>query len=78
MKRIVASIVLLGFLCAPASAQRLKDDDPIMVQERNRKQQMEAVDKQYTRTLGQTRKESDTTVRNDPWSNMRAPNDGKR
>jgi len=78
MKKFVAGIVLLGFLCGPASAQRLKDDDPIMVQERTRKQQMEAVDKQYTRTLGQTRKESDTAVRNDPWSNMRAPNDGKR
>ncbi len=78
MKKIVASIVLLGILGTPAFAQRLKDDDPIMVQERNRKQQVEAVDKQYTRTLGQTRRESDTPVRNDPWSNMRAPNDGKR
>lgn len=78
MKKIVASIILLGILGAPAFAQRLKDDDPLMVQERNRKQQTEAVDKQYTRTLGQTRRESDTPVRNDPWSNMRAPNDVKR
>jgi hypothetical protein len=78
MKKVVASIILLGILCAPALAQRLKDDDPLMVQERVRKQQIEAVDKQYTRTMGQTRRESDTPVRNDPWSNMRAPNDGKR
>ena len=50
-----------------------------MIQEREKKQQAEALDKQYKKTLDQTRKESDTPRNNDPWSNMRGQNnDGKR
>jgi hypothetical protein len=46
--------------------------------EKEKKQQTEALDKQYKRTIDQTRKEVDAP-RNDPWANMRGSNnDGKR
>ncbi len=69
---------MLAILSGPAFAQRSRDDDPIMIQERDKKQQAEALDKQYKKTLDQTRKESDAPRNNDPWSNMRGQNDGKR
>jgi len=69
---------MLAILSGPVFAQQSRDDDPIMIQEREKKQQAEALDKQYKKTLDQTRKESDTPRNNDPWSNMRGQNDGKR
>jgi hypothetical protein len=78
MKKIVASAIVLGLLGGPVSAQKSRDDDPIMVQERDKQQQAQALDKQYKRTLDQTRKEGSAPVRSDPWANMRGSNDGKR
>ena len=76
MRKLVAGIIALGFLSGPAFAQK-KDDDPLVIQEREKKQQAEALDRQYKRTLDQTRKEVETP-RNDPWANMRGSNDNKR
>ena len=79
MKKIVASAIVLGLLAGPVIAQKSRADDPIMIQERDKQEQAEALDKQYKRTLDQTRKEGDAPVRSDPWANMRGgPNDGKR
>jgi hypothetical protein len=78
MKKIVASVIALVILSAPVFAQGARPDDPIMIQERDKQQQAQALDKQYKRTLDQTRKESDTPTRTDPWANMRGQNDGKR
>jgi len=78
MKKLVVSAITLGLLSGPALAQASRSDDPIMIKEREKQQQAEALDKQYKRTLDQTRKESETPVRNDPWANMRGPNDSKR
>jgi len=79
MRKLVASAIMLAILSGPVFAQQSRDDDPIMIQEREKKQQAEALDKQYKRTLDQTRKEGDAPVRSDPWANMRGPkNDGKR
>jgi len=77
MRKIVASAMALAVLSGPAFAQQSRPDDPIMIQERDKQQQAEALDKQYKRTLDQTRKESDTP-RTDPWANMRGQNNGKR
>ena len=76
MKKIVASAIVLGLLGGPVFAQKSRDDDPIMVQERDKQQQAQALDKQYKRTMERNRKEGDAT-RTDPWSNMRTPNEGK-
>ncbi|HJS60464.1 MAG TPA: hypothetical protein VJ800_01810 [Pseudolabrys sp.] len=76
MKRLLFGVVALAVLAAPAFAQK-KDDDPLMVLEREKKQQAEQLDQQYKRTLDRTRKENET-ARSDPWANMRAPKEDKR
>lgn len=76
MKRLLFGAVALAVLAAPAFAQK-KDDDPLMVLEREKKQQAEQLDQQYKRTLDRTRKENET-ARSDPWANMRAPKEDKR
>ena len=78
MRKIVASIIAVAILSGPAFAQGSRPDDPIMIQERDKQQQAEALDKQYKRTLDQTRKENGPAPRSDPWSNMRGQNDGQR
>jgi hypothetical protein len=78
MRKILLSAVALVILSGPAFAQKSRDDDPIMIQERDKQQQAQALDKQYKRTLDQTRKETDARTRTDPWANMRGQNDGKR
>ena len=76
MKRLLFGAVTLAVLAAPAFAQK-KDDDPLMILERDKKQQAEQLDQQYKRTLDRTRKENET-ARTDPWANMRAPKEDKR
>lgn len=76
MKRLLFGAVALAVLAAPAFAQK-KDDEPLMVLEREKKQQAEQLDQQYKRTLDRTRKENET-ARSDPWANMRAPKEDKR
>lgn len=76
MKRLLFGAVALAVLAEPAFAQK-KDDDPLMVLEREKKQQAEQLDQQYKRTLDRTRKENET-ARSDPWANMRAPKEDKR
>lgn len=77
MRKLVVSAVMLGFLTSPAFAQK-QDDEPLVIMEKEKKQQTEALDKQYKRTIDQTRKEVDAP-RKDPWANMRGSNnDGKR
>ena len=78
MKKIIASAIVLGILTGPVFAQKSRDDDPIMIQERDKQQQAQALDKQYKRTLDQTRKDGSAPVRSDPWANMRGQNDSKR
>ena len=76
MKKHVATAVMLGLLTAPAFAQQGKDSEPLEILDRDKRQQAEALDKQYKRMMERNRKESDAT-RTDPWSNMRTPNEGK-
>ena len=78
MKKLLFGTVALAVLAAPALAQK-KDDEPLQIQEREKKQQAEQLDQQYKRAMERSRKDADTaSVRTDPWANMRAPNDGKR
>jgi hypothetical protein len=79
MKKLFFGAIALVVLAAPASAQK-KDDEPLQILEREKKQQAEQVDRQYQRAMERSRKGADTAAtRTDPWANMRAaPNDGKR
>lgn len=76
MKKLVATAVMLGILTAPAFAQQGKESEPLEILDRDKRQQAEALDKQYKRMLERNRKEGET-ARTDPWSNMRTPNEGK-
>lgn len=76
MKKLVLGAVALTILTAPAFAQK-RDDDPITILEREKKQQAEQLDQQYKRMLDRSRKENET-ARSDPWANMRAPKEDKR
>jgi predicted outer membrane lipoprotein len=76
MKKLAVTAFMLGILTAPAFAQS-KDMEPLELMDRDKKQQAEALDKQYKKMMDRNRKESDAQQRSDPWSNMRAPNEGK-
>jgi len=78
MRKLLFSAVALSILTTPSLAQK-KDDEPLVILDREKKQQAEQVDRQYKRTLEQTRKDGDAAATaNDPWANMRTPTDGKR
>jgi Ni/Co efflux regulator RcnB len=78
MKKLLFGAIALVVLAAPASAQK-KDEEPLQILEREKKQQAEQVDQQYKRTMERSRKNGDAaSTRSDPWATMRAPNDGKR
>ena len=78
MKKLLFSAVALAILAAPAFAQK-KDNEPLQILEREKKQEAERVDQQYQRAMERSRKGEDAAAaRTDPWSNMRTPNDGKR
>lgn len=76
MKRIIAATVVLASLTGGVFAQASKDDDPIIMEQKQKKLDAEAVDKKYRSTLDKTRQDTPTT-RADPWSNMRGANDSK-
>jgi hypothetical protein len=80
MKKLIFGTVALAVLAAPAFAQKSdKDDEPLQILEREKKQQADQVDRQYKRVMERNRRDGDTTaVRSDPWANMRGQNDGKR
>jgi hypothetical protein len=77
MKRLIAATLVLAFtlvltlLTGPVFAQASRDDDPVVMQDKQRSKDAEDVDKQYKRTLDKTRKATEATSRTDPWSNMR-------
>lgn len=77
MKMLLFGAVALAVLAAPAFAQK-KDDEPLMILEREKKKQAEQLDQQYKRTMDRTRRDGDTaSARTDPWANMRGPTEGK-
>jgi hypothetical protein len=76
MKKLAVTAFMLGILTVPAFAQG-KDSEPLEIQDRDKKQQAEALDKQYKKMMDRNRKDGETQQRSDPWSNMRTPNEGK-
>lgn len=80
MKKLVLTALALSVLSTPALAQKgNKDNEPLAILEREKKQQAEQLDLQYKQQMERSRREGNTAAaRSDPWANMRAPNDGKR
>ena len=78
MKKLLFGAVALAVLAEPAFAQQ-KDDEPLAILEREKKQQAEQLDQQYKRAMERSRKDGDTASRRtDPWATMRGPTEGKR
>ena len=78
MKRFTIAAIVLGLLAGPAFAQPKAHQgggSGAEVDEAKAKE-AEGIDRQYRSTLERTRKEA-APVRTDPWSNMRATDDGK-
>lgn len=78
MRRVAIGVMLLAMLAVPASAQQ--DKREVTREEILKKKDTEAVDKQYDSTMKRLKQDGATSVRADPWANMRAPatNDSKR
>lgn len=79
MKRMIAATVGLAFLTVltgVAFAQELKEDDPIIIEQKEKRKEAEDTDKRYKATLQKTRKDT-PAERIDPWSNMRGADDSK-
>jgi hypothetical protein len=71
MKRLLAIAIAFSWIVGPAYAAERKDDDPLVLLEKDKKQDREAVDRQYHRALEQTSTGSTAPVKTDPWTNMR-------
>jgi hypothetical protein len=76
MKRLIAATVALAALTGPVFAQASNESDPIIMEQKQKKKDAEAQDRQYKSTLERTRQET-TAPRTDPWSNMRGTDDSK-
>ena len=77
MKKLVLAAVTISAFGTPVLAQK-QDDSPMAILEKEKQKQAEQLDQQYKRMIDRTRKDETASTRNDPWANMRAPNDGKR
>ena len=58
MKRLIAATVALAALTGPVFAQASNEDDPIIMDQKQKKKDAEAIDKQYKSTLDKTRQET--------------------
>jgi Ni/Co efflux regulator RcnB len=77
MKKIVIAVAALAVLAAPSMAQRRGQAQQPSPEDVAKKQQAEALDKQYKATLQRMNKDG-TTARVDPWSNMRDSSDATK
>ena len=76
-RNIYASEKLINHITTFKDSDVGKDSEPLEIQDRDKKQQAEALDKQYKKMMDRNRKDGETQQRSDPWSNMRTPNEGK-
>lgn len=76
MKRFIVAAAATALLTGLAYAQEPKrDDDPMVIYEKTKKEEAEQVDKQYQRTLKRTNQGLPAQPAADPWANMRGPAD---
>jgi hypothetical protein len=79
--KIVAALFalpLLAALIAPAVAQPAREDDPIIMDMKQKKKDAEELEKRYRATVKSTGADQTTTVRDDPWQNMRGSDNSKK
>ena len=76
MARYIVAIVLLAIMAGPVLAQEKPSDNPLAVDEQQKKKEADAVEKQYNATR-KFRDQAATPTRSDPWQNMRGADDSK-
>ena len=78
MARYIVAIVMLAVVAGPTLAQERKAPpaNPLAVEDKQKIKDAEAIDKQYKSTLRKTDPAA-TSVRVDPWQNMRGTDDSK-
>ena len=76
MARYIVAIVLLAIIAGPVLAEEKPSDNPLAVDEQQKKKEAEAVDKQYN-AMRKNRDQAATPTRTDPWQNMRGADDSK-
>jgi hypothetical protein len=74
--RTIVALLLLVAIAGPVFAQEARDDEPLIVEQKEKKKEAEAIEKQYKSTLKNTDRPT-TPVRSDPWQNMRGADDSK-
>jgi hypothetical protein len=80
MKKLIAvtvALAALATLTGPVYAQRTKQQTPLQIEEAQRKQERERIEKQYDAALKKTDRSAATSPANDPWANMRGTDDPK-
>ena len=76
MARYIVAIVLLAIIAGPVLAQEKPSDNPLAVDEQQKKKDALEVEKQYN-TTRKFRDQAATPTRSDPWQNMRGADDSK-
>ena len=76
MARYIVAIVLLAIIAGPVLAQEKSSDNPLAVDEQQKKKEALEVEKEYNSTR-KYRDQAPTPTRVDPWSNMRGADDSK-
>ena len=77
MKRLIAATVVLAALTGVVFAQEPKEDEPLVLEQKQKKKDAEAIDRQYKSTLDKTNRNAVETRPADPWQNMRGTDDSK-
>ena len=74
--RYIIALVSLAIFAGPVLAGALPDDDPVVLEEKQKKKDAEETYKRYKSTLKNT-DQGVAPVRADPWQNMRGADDSK-
>ena len=74
MARYIVALVLLAIIAGPAFAQQKPPENPLAVDEQQKKKEALEVEKQYNATR-KYRDQAPTPTRTDPWQNMRGADD---
>jgi hypothetical protein len=77
LRALIAGALIMGCLAGPVYAQQ-KKENPLKVEEDQRRKDGEAIDRQYKAALERERKNApEAKVVNDPWQSMRGADDSK-
>ena len=76
MARYIVALVLLAIIAGPVLAEEKPSDNPLAVDEQQKKKDALEVEKQYNATR-KFRDQAATPTRSDPWQNMRGADDSK-